>query len=64
MHGRFAHHEDPSHFSLGSPSADQYAVLVDLVRSYFLAGYEYYTPTALKLEDQDRLTSRLGARGG
>jgi hypothetical protein len=61
MHGHFAHHEDPSRFSISSLSADQYTVLVDLVESYFLAGYEYFTPTALRVEDQDRLTSRFGA---
>ena len=59
-YGHFAHHEDPSHFSIGSLSADQYTVFVDLVESYFLAGYEYFAPTALRLEDQDRLTSRFG----
>jgi hypothetical protein len=35
-------------------------VFVDLVESYFLAGYEYFTPTPLRLEDQSRLTSRFG----
>jgi hypothetical protein len=59
-HGHFAQHEDPSGFSIGSLSARQYSVLVDLVESYFLAGYEYFAPTALKVEDLDRLTSRFG----
>ncbi len=60
-HGRFAHHDDPSHFSIGGLSAEQYAVFVDLVESYFLAGYEYFAPAALRVEDQVRLSSRFGA---
>jgi hypothetical protein len=59
MRGRFAHHEDPTDFSVGSLSAGQYTVLVDLVESYFLAGYEYFAPAALKAEDRDRLGSRF-----
>jgi hypothetical protein len=61
MHGKFAQHEDPSHFAIGSLTDDQYSVFVDLVESYFLAGYEYFAPTALKLEDQARLTSQFGS---
>jgi hypothetical protein len=61
MHGHFAHHEDPSHFSISNLSADQYTVFVDVVESYFLGGYEYFAPTALKVEDQVRLTSRFSA---
>jgi hypothetical protein len=30
------------------------------VESHFLAGYEHFAPTALKVEDLDRLTSRFG----
>ena len=60
MHGHFDHHEDPSHFAVGNLTDEQYTVFVDLVESHFLAGYEYFTPTALKLEDQDRLASRFG----
>ena len=60
MHGRFDHHVDPAHFEVRELSPDQYAVLVDLTESYFAAGYEYFTPSALKEEDQDRLRSRFG----
>lgn len=60
MHGRFDHHEDPSHFEIGRLTEDQYATLVDVVESYFLAGYEYFTPMALKIEDRNRLASRFG----
>ena len=59
MHGHFDHHEDPSHFEIESLTDPQYTMLVDLVESYFLAGYEYFPPVALKIEDQDRLRSRF-----
>ncbi len=45
-HGRFEHHEDPAHFEMSRLTDGQYTVLVDLVESYFLAGYEYFTPGA------------------
>jgi hypothetical protein len=60
MHGRFDRHVDPAHFQIRELSPDQYAVLVDLTDSYFAAGYEYFTPSALKEGDQDRLRSRFG----
>jgi hypothetical protein len=59
-HGHFKYHPDPTHFAIGSLTDDQYTVFVDLVESYFLAGYEYFTPTPLRLKDQSRLTSRFG----
>ena len=59
-HGRFEHHEDPAHFEMSRLTDGQYTVLVDLVESYFLAGYEYFTPGALKADDQGRLGSRFG----
>src|SRR5262245_28851447 len=61
LHGHFKHHADPSSFAIGSLREDQYTAFVHLVESYFLAGYEYFTPTALKLEDRRRLASRFGA---
>lgn len=61
MHGRFEHHADPSSFAIGRLTDQQYRVLVDLVESYFLAGYEYFTPNALKVEDRSRLASRFGS---
>jgi hypothetical protein len=45
---------------LRSLTGDQYALFVDLVESYFVAGYEYFTPMALKIEDQGHLESRFG----
>lgn len=59
-HGHFKYHPDPSHFAIGSLTDDQYAVFVDLVESYFLGGYEFFTPGALRPEDQSRLTRRFG----
>ena len=61
MHGHFKHHADPSSFAIASLRDEHYTVFVDLIESYFLAGYEYFPPTALKLEDQRRLTSRFGS---
>jgi hypothetical protein len=61
LHGHFDHHADPSHFKIESLTDDQYTAFVDLVESYFLAGYEYFTPIALKIEDQGRLGSRFGS---
>ncbi|MGH7586902.1 MAG: hypothetical protein ACREMH_11695 [Gemmatimonadales bacterium] len=61
MHGRFRHHADPSGFTIDSLTDDQYTALVELVESYFLAGYEYFTPTALKVGDQSRLAGRFGS---
>ena len=46
-------------FEIGALTEEQYAVLVDLVESYFLAGYEYFTPLALKAEYRSRLASRF-----
>ena len=60
LHGRFDHHADPSRFEIGRLTDNQYTVFVDLVESYFLAGYEYFTPAALTIEDQGRLGSRFG----
>ncbi len=60
MHGHLEYHHDPAHFEVGALTEDQYAVFVDLVESYFVGGYEYFTPGALKTEDQARLDSRFG----
>ena len=53
--GSFDHHADPTQFKIHHLTDEQYAELVDLVESYFLAGYEYFRPVALKVEDQSRL---------
>ena len=59
MHGYFDHHDDPAGFRIETLTQEQYAGFVGLVESYFLAGYEYFTPIALKVEDQGRLASRF-----
>ncbi|MDH4043003.1 MAG: hypothetical protein OEY20_01600 [Gemmatimonadota bacterium] len=58
-HGRFTDHPDSTQFEITQLTDDQYAVFTDLVESYFLAGYEYFTPGALKREDQERLGTRF-----
>ncbi|HET9234873.1 MAG TPA: hypothetical protein VFP10_12100 [Candidatus Eisenbacteria bacterium] len=58
-HGQFRYHQDPSHFAIDSLTDAQYSMFFDLVESYFLAGYEYFMPGALRPEDQSRLTSRF-----
>jgi hypothetical protein len=59
-HGHVAHHEDSTGFRVENLTDEQYAGLIDLVESYFALGYEYFTPGALKPEDQARLTARFG----
>ena len=59
QHGHFAYHPDPSHFRVDQLTTEQYAALVGLVESYFVVGYEYFTPVALKIEDQVRLNGRF-----
>jgi len=60
MHGRFEYHHDRAHFEIGSLNEDQYGVFVGLVESYFVDGYEYFTPGALDICRQARLESRFG----
>lgn len=63
MHGYLAHHPDDTDFKIESLSTDQYGKLVLLVESYFAAGYEWFTPVALRSPEQHRLGSRFGASG-
>ena len=58
-HGSFNYYDDPSRFTISGLIPEQYAAFVDLVESYFVAGYEYYTPESLKADDQKRLASRF-----
>ena len=57
--GSFKYHHDPRQFTISRLAPERYAAFVDLVESYFVAGYEYYTPASLKLGDQSRLASRF-----
>jgi hypothetical protein len=59
MHGRLA--DDPEGFAIDRLSPDQYESLAELASNYFAAGYEFYTPAALRAEDQDALRARFDA---
>src|SRR6266498_178096 len=58
-HGYLDHHLDQTGFKVDQLSDEQYAALLQLVESYFLNGYEYFTPGALRSEDQRWLESRF-----
>ena len=50
----------PGAFSVDQLSPAQYASLAELAGNYFAAGYEFYTPMALRAEDQAALRARAG----
>jgi hypothetical protein len=50
---------DPSEFRIDSLNSNQYNALVTLTESYFAAGYEWFTPLALRPPDQDTLRKRF-----
>jgi len=58
--GSAHHHIDPGEFCVDSLSPSQYSALVTLTESYFAAGYEWFTPLALRPTDQDTLRMRFG----
>ena len=58
-HGRLDHDPDPSNFRVEVLNSTQYDALVTLTESYFAAGYEWFTPVALKAADQDNLVMRF-----
>src|SRR5688572_29439816 len=58
MHGYLDHHHDPTDFTVDQLSDEQYDALLQFVDSYFAGGYEYFTPIALRVEDQQRLEMR------
>jgi hypothetical protein len=57
MHGFLA--SDPGRFSVDQLTSQQYHSLAELVSNYFQAGYEFFTPMALSIEDQDALRARF-----
>ena len=59
MHGYLDHHDEPSRFTVDQLSDAQYAALVQAVDSYFVNGYEYFTPKALREEDQQVFEMRF-----
>ena len=58
MHGHLDHHLDPTGFTVEQLTEQQYTALLQLVESYFVSGYEYFTPLALRIEDWERLETR------
>ncbi len=63
VHGCLANHRDDTDFQIEHLSPDQCAELFLLVASYFAAGYEWFTPVALRPAEQHRLASRFGSHG-
>ena len=59
MHGYLDHHEDPYGFRIDQLSAQQYGALLQLIESYFVSGYEYFEPVALRSEDKKGLNEQF-----
>jgi hypothetical protein len=57
LHGFLA--SDPGAFSIEQLTPTQYESLKELVGNYFQASYEFFTPLALKPEDQAALRARF-----
>jgi hypothetical protein len=57
--GHADHDTDPSEFRVDSLTPAQYDALVTVTESYFAAGYEWFTPSALRTTDQDSLRMRF-----
>ena len=58
-HGCLDHHLDPGSSRIDALNSTQYEALVTLTESYFAAGYEWFTPAALRAADQDNLARRF-----
>ena len=59
MHGHLA--GDPKGFAVDQLTPAQYSSLVEFASNYFAAGYEFYMPIALRVEDQRVLRTRFGS---
>jgi hypothetical protein len=57
LHGSLT--ANPDGFAVDRLNPAQYASLVTLTEGYFAAGYEFYMPSALRLEDQEQLRARF-----
>ena len=57
--GYVDNHIDGGEFRVDSLNASQYQALVILTESYFAAGYEWFTPLALRPTDQETLRMRF-----
>ena len=49
----------PRRFIVDQLTAEQYLAPVEFTANYFAAGYEFYTPLALRVRDQDALRMRF-----
>jgi hypothetical protein len=58
-HGWLDHHLDPGSVRVEALDSAQYDALVTLTESYFAAGYEWFSPAALRAADQDNLARRF-----
>ena len=59
MHGYLDHHDDSTDFSVDELDKRRYEGLRELVVRYFEAGDSYFTPMALSVEDQQRMSERF-----
>jgi hypothetical protein len=59
-HGYLDHHDNPTGFTVDQINERQYKALVQLVESYFAAGYDYFTPTALRGKEQRLMNNNFG----
>jgi hypothetical protein len=60
--GFLDHHNDPTGFSVDQINERQYRALVQLVESYFVAGYDYYTPNVLRDVDKRLMNNKFGKK--
>ena len=61
MHGYLDHHDDPGGFSVAELNGPAYGALRELVGAYFATGGGFFTPFALRPEDQAALRARFAA---
>jgi hypothetical protein len=59
MHGHILGGADG--FAINQLAPAQYSSLVEFASNYFAAGYEFYAPSALRVEDQEALGARFGS---
>jgi hypothetical protein len=62
MHGYLDHHDDPTGFNVNQIKEHQYRALVQLVESYFVAGYGYFTTCVLRDEDKRLMNDKFGGQ--
>jgi mannose-1-phosphate guanylyltransferase len=62
MHGYLDHHDEPTNFSVDELDKRRHKPLKELAIRYFEAGYSYFTPMALLLDDQQEMSERFEKR--